>query len=323
MNLLDRYLDALRWTLPRNKADDILAELRDVLTMRVEDREEALGRPLTDAETSALLKDFGHPLVVAARYRPQRWLIGPDVFPFYAFVLRIVLAIVICVQVVIAAAKYLFGGSMAVQILGPTLGGAWTSVLVSAGIVTLIFAVLERIGFPADHLRNWKPEQLPRPNDRKQSVWESLFELTAGLLFLGWWVGLIHLPWALGGNGFRMDPAPIFGQLYWPILWLLVAKLVHSLIAWLRPDWRLVRGALAAGTMIAGIVLLAIIYKAGHWVTIVSVGMPAKDAVQLEQAVNLGLGIGLLAVGVIWIWQCAVALWRLWRGRGDFVPPAA
>ena len=316
MSLLERYLDALRGALPRAKAEDIVAELRDVLTMRIEDRVEELGRPLTDAETGTLLKEFGHPLMVAARYRPQQWLIGPDVFPFYAFVLRVVLTIVICIQVAITAARYLFGGGMAVQIFGPALGGLWVSVLTSAGIVTLVFAVLERTGFPANHLRNWKPEQLPWPNDRRQSVWESLFEVTAGILFLSWWVGLIHLPWAVGGNGFRMEAAPIFTQLYWPILWLMIAKLIHRLIVWLRPDWRLVRGTLAAATMAAGIALLAIIYKAGHWVTIVSTGMPAEEAAKLDQAVNLGLSMAFVPIGVIWLWQSAVALWQLWRARG-------
>jgi hypothetical protein len=316
MNLLERYLQALSWALPRGKADDILAELRDVLTMRIEDREEALGRPISDEEMSALLKEFGHPLVVAARYQQQQWLIGPDVFPFYKFVLRVVLAIVICVQMAILSARLLFSGGMGVQIFGPAFGGLWMSVLMSVGVVTLVFAVLERWGFPANHLRNWKPEQLPQRNDPRQSVWESLFELTAGTMLLAWWGGLIHLPWAVGGPGFRIEPAPIFVLLYWPIFWLLVAKLIHSLIVWLRPDWRLVRGALAAATMIAGFALLAIIYKAGHWATIVPTGMPANQAIELDRAVNLGLSMAFVPVAAVWLWQSASSMWRLWRERG-------
>jgi hypothetical protein len=58
----------IRWNLPRAaKADDIAAELRDVIASRIEDREESLGRPLAEKEVSALLREFGHPLVVAAR----------------------------------------------------------------------------------------------------------------------------------------------------------------------------------------------------------------------------------------------------------------
>ena len=147
-----------------------------------------------------------------------------------------------------------------------------------------------------------------------------MFELTAGTLLLAWWIGFVHLPWVAGGGGFRMEPAPIFAQLYWPILGLLVAKLVHSLIVWLRPDWRLVRGVLAAATMIAGIALLAVIYKAGHWAIIVPAGMPADQAAQLDHAVNLGLSTAFVPIGVVWLWKSAVSLWRLWRERGARAP---
>src|SRR4051812_24565928 len=108
-NLQERYLHAVRWALPSGKADDIVAELRDILASRQEDREEALGRPLTADETSAMLKDFGHPLIVAARYRPQQSLIGPDVFPFYIFVLRIAVLISLGIQAAVAAARIVFG----------------------------------------------------------------------------------------------------------------------------------------------------------------------------------------------------------------------
>jgi hypothetical protein len=117
-----------------------------------------------------------------------------------------------------------------------------------------------------------------------------------------------------------MEPAPIFGELYWPILGILVAKLVHSLAVWLRPDWRWVRGVLAGATMVAGIVLLAVIYQAGHWAIIVPAGMPADQAAQLDHAVNLGLSTAFVPVGVVWLWKSAVSLWRLWRERGARVP---
>ena len=83
MGLVERYLSAISAQPPCREADDIVAELGDAIASRIEDREEALGRPLTADEIEALVKDFGHPLVVAARYRNQQWLIGPEVYPFY------------------------------------------------------------------------------------------------------------------------------------------------------------------------------------------------------------------------------------------------
>ena len=64
MDLVERYMAAIRRNLPAAKADDIAAEIAEDLESRREDREDALGRPLTREETEAMLRSFGHPLVV-------------------------------------------------------------------------------------------------------------------------------------------------------------------------------------------------------------------------------------------------------------------
>ena len=92
MDLIDRYLAAVGVLLPQAQKADIIAELRDVLLNRREEKEATLGRPLTRSENEALLKDFGNPLTVAGRYGRQQYLIGPELYPIYVFSLRIVLA---------------------------------------------------------------------------------------------------------------------------------------------------------------------------------------------------------------------------------------
>ena len=62
MNLLERYLAEVRRNLSPRQADDIVAELRDLLLARAEEQEEQSGH----VEWSALLQEFGHPLVIAA-----------------------------------------------------------------------------------------------------------------------------------------------------------------------------------------------------------------------------------------------------------------
>ena len=59
-----------------------VAELRDLILSRFEAKEEELGRALTGDEQEAILREIGHPLVVAARYRkgPDS-LVGPELFP--------------------------------------------------------------------------------------------------------------------------------------------------------------------------------------------------------------------------------------------------
>lgn len=91
MDLLDRYLQAVKKHLPWQRQDDIVAELRANLESQLEDKEAALGRSLTIGEAEDWLREMGPPIQVAARYQPQQFLIGPSVFPTYWFVLRMAL----------------------------------------------------------------------------------------------------------------------------------------------------------------------------------------------------------------------------------------
>ena len=319
MDLIERYLSAIRHNLPARNADDIVAELRDALASRIEDREEALGRPLDDQEVQALIKDFGHPLVVAGRFRGRQSLIGPEVFPFYFSVARIVLLAVAGVQAAIALVQLLFNDRDPWQLLAQTIGGLSVSLLISLAIVTIIFAILERSGFPADHIPNWNPAQLAEIGDRQPGPKESAAEVALSIAFLLWWTGVFSLHYSSGSAEFRIEPAPIFAQIYWPILVLAAARLVHNLIQWLRPRWRLVRALIGGATAVAGLVLLAIIYRAGNWVTIVPTGMPAAEAVGLQASLNLALKIAIVVTGVAWTFACLGGLWRLSRSR--FGPP--
>lgn len=314
MDLIDRYLNAIRRNLPRDRARDIEAELRDVLASHVEACEEGLGRALTPDEVKAFLKEFGHPLVVAARYRHHQYLIGPEAFPFYLSVLRIVLGVVAIALGVAAVANFLFNHASVLHAIGQTAGSLWISALVSAAIVTIVFAVLERSGFPAEHVRDWNPANLPDVKDRQPGPWESAIEVAFSIAVLIWWGGLVHLPFSAGGPGFRIEMAPVFTALYWPIFALIAARLVHNVVQWLRPRWRRTRLALAAITTVGGLALVATLYQAGQWATIVSTGMNAQQAASLEASLNLAIRIALVVTAIIWTLQFLQGLYRMSRG---------
>ena len=84
MELLDRYLHAVGFWLPRKQKEDILAELSEDLRSQIEEKEAELGRKLTEGDLEALLKQRGRPVLVANHYLPQQYLIGPVLFPFIA-----------------------------------------------------------------------------------------------------------------------------------------------------------------------------------------------------------------------------------------------
>ena len=90
MELVDRYLQAVRFWVPTPQ-EDLLTELGEDLRSQIEAKETQLGRSLNEAEVSAILKTCGSPMIVAGRIGPRRHLIGPTLYPIYAFVLKMVL----------------------------------------------------------------------------------------------------------------------------------------------------------------------------------------------------------------------------------------
>ena len=83
MDLLERYLQAVRLFVPRRQHDDIVAEVSTNLVTRMEDLKKELGRPLSDEERVDVVRRNGHPVVVAGQYRGHERLIGPTLFPVY------------------------------------------------------------------------------------------------------------------------------------------------------------------------------------------------------------------------------------------------
>ena len=83
MDLIERYVGAVRRHLPKSANPDIVSELTDNLRSQAEEREAELGRALNEDEQAALLKPHGHPWLMASRYMPQQHLIGPALYPYY------------------------------------------------------------------------------------------------------------------------------------------------------------------------------------------------------------------------------------------------
>src|ERR1700733_10393941 len=173
--LIDRYLQAVRfWLPPSHRQDDLIAELGEDLRSQIEDKETELGHPLELSEMSAMLKRCGSPMMVAGRLGPQRHLIGPALFPIYDFVLKMVLLwILVPVFVFIVAPVNLAnaGGDWASAVVS-TLVNLGSGLLIAAGIVTFVFAMVERTGAKLGAECKWDPLQLPpvRRKERRPSL---------------------------------------------------------------------------------------------------------------------------------------------------------
>jgi len=315
MDLIDRYLAAIARRLPVDKADDIVAEIRDDLLTRQEVREDALGRPLDRKEVAALIKEVGHPLVVASRYRPQQYLIGPDAFPFFVATLRIVAMVLALAFAVTGASSVVFGHADLAHALGRAMSNLFNSAMLAFGTVAAVFYALERTGFPAEHLAKWRPQDLPEVRDKQPNVWGSAFEVAIGVYFILWWCGLVPFP-AYYSNlkGLTLTPDPIWTAVWWPVLALLVARLAFNLVQWLRPRWKAVLAMLAVASAAGGLGLAYVIYQAGHWLT-ASGTLPTGQLADIDRSVNIGIHWAIVGVGAILVLQGVQEVWRLATSR--------
>ena len=97
MKLIDIYISEVGKHLPRKSRLDIQEEIRSALQDLLEDRSQQSGRPIDDDLIVEVLKEYGSPEKVAASYLPERYLIGPQLFPAFLKTVQIVLPIVLAI----------------------------------------------------------------------------------------------------------------------------------------------------------------------------------------------------------------------------------
>lgn len=332
MDLIDRYLEGIRWLLPSAERDDILAELRDVLMTRREEKQAAVGRSLTRAEDEALLLDFGSPLAVASRYGHQRYMIGPEVYPVYELVLKILLAVIAVSAVITLITVTATTQGDAGQGIMKGVGVAWSGAFTSIGIVTLVFAALERSGAFRRMADQWSVRDLPRrPLARAKRVRQpNWVDWVAGivfnLLFILWWLGIIHfwpsdIPTHSGGV-LRLAFAPELQVLYWPVLAVSAAVIATNFLKLASRETRPIGAGLDFVVQAAVIAMAAFALHVGHWVVVTGAGIPAVELAKAQLGVNLGAKVALIGIVFGAALGMAIAAWRIFRAQKSIRPAA-
>ncbi|WP_339933304.1 hypothetical protein [uncultured Brevundimonas sp.] len=161
MTLVETYLRAVAAQLPADTRDDIVAELRDELLTRMEAREAELGRPLSEAEQEAVLRELGHPLAVAARFGsgPQQ-LVGPELFPWWMFGVRAALTVLVVISVIGVVVRVLIGDADAGQATAQAFHGLFTGAITVVGVATIVAWIIERQSEKPRFLTQWRVRDL-------------------------------------------------------------------------------------------------------------------------------------------------------------------
>jgi hypothetical protein len=302
VELLDRYLQTVKFWLPKAQKADIVAELSDDIRSQIEAREAALRRRLSEAELEAMLDRCGSPILVAQRYLPSKYLIGPALFPVYRLTLTIVSCCFLVPWLLVWASLVAFSPDY--RAANPGLGQlhnllAWWLLVVHTFVaVTALFAIVERYQVTPRFLHAWKARKV-LPHDLNHIPRsQSLGELAGGVVFILWWLDVLRLPPI---PGIDIALAPIWRDLYWPILLVDAATVAVAAMNVFRPWWTPRRSALRLGIDISGFALACALLAAGRWVVISISNVPPDRIHAVEQWADVPVLVTLVVTAIIFL----------------------
>jgi hypothetical protein len=321
MELLESYLRAVKRCLPRAQGNDIIKELSDDLRSQLEEKESALGRPMTDEEVAAFLLQHGDPMIVARRYRQDSlsltigWeLIGPELFPMFLIMLSI--------NLVITAAGVAIFFPRSLQPL------TWNVFVfpVSTQIIctTLAFIIMNVIRRKFPQPWYYPPSEIAvmMPIRRGYSI--------SGLILWGpvllWWLAIPHFPsLILGSAAAQLQLAPSWHRFYLPMLLLVLASISQRVINLFRPDWTWLLPVMRLFINAASVpILYFFVFKSRALVVLADAfkGIPQYE--NLADSVDGAIRWGILgpwlwiyaAIGaLVYAWYCRPHVRKLFRGK--------
>jgi hypothetical protein len=184
MEMVERYIFAVTKKLPEKQRSDIEQELRslieDMLSAQANNETPTIG------DIEAVLRELGDPAQLADRYRAKKsYLIGPENYDTYIFVLKIVLAAVTFgITLAMTISYFVEPPKSIIELFVDYFSGIFGALLQVLAWVTVIFAIIESRSLPLS--REFKDEQwsladLPELPDRNLVI--RLSEPIIGLLF--------------------------------------------------------------------------------------------------------------------------------------------
>jgi hypothetical protein len=228
--MIDRYIHEVGQHLPAKMRTDIEMELRSLLLDTLEEQSAGEATPKITAE---VLREFGHPEEIAAQYRPAEWLIGPKLFPTYKVAVTIMLSIVGVLHLV--GLGFMLWQSSGAAFANEVLSFVFSfgrSAILNAGIITLIFALIERaagesLPLGEKQAKTWDPYQLPPVKDPNRiDRGEMVVGIIFALAFIAW---LNFFPNWFGGAEFGGESLGIFA-LFTPAFLQLIPWFTASLL---------------------------------------------------------------------------------------------
>jgi hypothetical protein len=260
--LTERYVQEVVRRLPADQRDDVAVELRTTIADTVDARN---GTDPASAER-AVLAELGDPHRYAARCadRPLA-LIGPDLYPRYTRLLKVLLTAVLPVVTALLMVLEALEGNGAGAVIGTGVGAV---VIVGSQMIawsTLVFALVDRAGRRAGAglAREWTPDDLPEFRGRDKggaaacaaAVWNGL------LLGLTVWQHIAEPYRAENGEQLQILAPGLWSGWIWPVLLGLAGLVVVQLARAAMHGWTVaLAGAYTAAHAVFALPLAWLLY---------------------------------------------------------------
>ena len=313
--LLDRYLLGVKRELTGKQREDIAAEIESYLLDLLEERFPKT-EEFTEAQIKEILQEMGAPRKVAAQYSPQRYLIGPRLFPAFFLVLKIVIAAVIGALTLSFIINSVIGETSITWLaVLEYLGTIWSGMLSTVGSITLVFAIIERVGEgkeikELDELQEFNLPSLPElPADEKKPGKIGLsIEIALSIIGIAFFTYVNntggYVPYFLNPQA-EMEIVQVFTDNFLQYVPLILALAGLDLT---RNIMLLVLGYHSAltnwwqiCTQSAHVVMMAFMIKSMPLITLGAfrnIGAADFDFVHIESLANTGIAIGM-GVGIV------------------------
>lgn len=321
MEMIDAYVNEVGLRLPARQRADIEREIRSMIGDTLDDESRTQDRPVDDEMVVQVLRRLGSPQKLAASYVPPQYLIGPELFPAYLMVVKIVLSVLAALAIIGLALSVGLAGTVQSQFLdsmGQAAGGLFSSIFQAFGIITLVFAILQRVA-PKSKLIQDEGEFDPRklklkPDADKINPAGLIVEIV--LTFIG--ISIFTLfPQVIGIGSYHDGQwviVPILSQAffgyvpYLAALW--AARGVLKLAVLKNGRWTAPIRWTDLGLNVLGIVLMVIILRGPALVTLppdivtsLGWGKAAPDfvanmGVWVDGAIRLSLLVALIVVSI-------------------------
>lgn len=179
---INRYIYQITKRLSPNSKNDIENELRTLIYDMLEAR--TAGDTATKEDILAVFNELGNPSELAEKYRDTSgYLISPEIFPIYLFVLKIVIGATlfgVCVATVLELITS--KSDIWYSYIGHWIGEMISSVGMAFASMTALFAIFEWKGVNLKNLMpDWNAEELPPVPVKKAII--PIRDSVAGIIF--------------------------------------------------------------------------------------------------------------------------------------------